>query len=219
MVADFDNHAIAEHDNLVCFADGAQEMGNDDGGAVGKGGIQGLYDFLLVDGIQRVGSFVKEKVVRAFVEGTGNEDALALPSAKSSSQFPDRGLVALWHLFDFTGDVGNLGSLLEGFVVHFFVMEDNVVEDGAVEQFAVLHDAAATFPPLAEGYGVDVHPAYQNFAESRFVEAEQQFEQGGFAAAAIADNGGNFSFRNDEVDVFQYEGGMRGVLEGKVVDD
>lgn len=173
VVADLDNHAVAEHDDLVRLADGAESVGDDDGGAVGKGSIEGLHDFLFVDGVERVGGFVEEEVIRAFVEGAGDEDALALPAAQTAPQFADGRLVALGHLLDFAGDVGDFGGLPEGFVVHLFFVQDDVVEDGVVEELAFLHDAAAAFAPLAEADRADVHAADGDFAEAGLVQAEQ----------------------------------------------
>ncbi len=99
---------------------------------------------------------------------------------------------------------------------HFFGAHRDVLEEGVGEYEALLVHHTALAAPGVVGDVAQIGATEQHFARRRFVVFEQQFEQGGFAAAAGADNGRGFALRNEEPDLAQGFAGGVGIFETDV---
>ena len=94
----------------------------------------------------------------------------------------------------------------------------DVLGDGAGEDDAVLRDNADLPPQGTEGDGLNVQSVDADSAGLRGVEAREQGEQGGFAAAVAADNGDGLALGDGEIDTAQGGGGGVGIGKRQVLE-
>ena len=76
-------------------ADGAQAVGDDDGGAPLQQGVQRLLDQGLGEAVHVGGGFVQDEDARVGEQGAGDADQLALPDGQVGGALLHPGLVAI----------------------------------------------------------------------------------------------------------------------------
>ena len=217
MVANLHDLTLVHHHYLVRMADGAEPVGNHHHRTVLEDRLQRVHDFLLVDGVQRVGRLVQEQELRIPVQRPGYQQPLLLPAAQPPAVFPYLGIKPLGHRMDLILYLRRPAAKAEPFIVCLLVVQHDVVQDGVAQQPAVLHDHPAKLPPFPQVDGRHVHVPHLYRAVARLVQADQQFQQRGFSAAAAADNRRDLVFRDGQVDMFQHQGRIRGILEHHVL--
>ena len=111
VVALFDDLALIQDVDAVGSADGAQAVGDDDGGASCSSRSQALLDQGFGDGVDIGGGLVQDEDARVGQDGAGDADELALADGEVDAAFQDPGLVALRQGADKFVGVGQAGGL------------------------------------------------------------------------------------------------------------
>jgi hypothetical protein len=89
MGAAFDDFAVAQDEDEVGVADGAEAMGDDEAGAAGHEPVQGLLDETFGRGVDAGGGFVEDQDRAVFEERAGDADALFFADAEFDAAFAD----------------------------------------------------------------------------------------------------------------------------------
>ncbi len=140
MGARLDNTAFFEYHDLLSRRHGGEAVGNDQGCATGKEGLQRLADEGFAFGVEGAGGFVEYEEVGLEQECAGDADALALAAAEEGAAVADGGVVGLGQLLYeimCLGHTGGLDYLLAGGTGGSV---GNIVADGVVEEEGVLVD-------------------------------------------------------------------------------
>src|SRR5258708_23965858 len=90
----FNNGTILNHKDLVGLADGAQAVGNDEGGPSPQQAPQTLLDKGLTFGIEIRGCLIQNQNPRIRQYGAGNGNALPLPPRKFDTALSNQGIEA-----------------------------------------------------------------------------------------------------------------------------
>ena len=116
-------------------------------------------------------------------------------------------------------DAGYSGGFFEAGGVDGAVGYGDVTGYGFGEDDAFLHDDAAPAAPLAEVHRGEVFGSDGDGAFLWAVIAEEELDEGGFAAAGGADDGGDFAGGDGEGDVAECDPRAVGIVaEGEVFD-
>ena len=208
VTAFFDDAAFVQDDEPVHRGDGGEAVGDgDDGFAVHhfvEAFLDGGFDF----GVERAGGFVEQQNRRVFEHDAGDGDALALAAGEFHAAFANVGIITAPPF-----GIGKVGDEIGGFGAfgggnHFGVggvgaAVNDVVAHGTVQQRGVLRDQTDLGAQAFLGYAVDVLPVNRNRAALRFVEAQKQVDDGGFARAAASDQADFFARADGEVEAVE----------------
>ena len=200
----FHDFALVHDVDFVRVADGAQAVGDGDGGARLHQALQGFLHQAFALRVEGGGGFVQDEDGRVLQDGAGDADALALPAGQASAAVAYHRVVALLRLHDEIVGVGNLGrfdDLLHGSVLH---AEGDVVVEGVVEEDGFLVDVADEGAQAVDGdvlhvLAVDEQPAFGNV-----VVARHEVHQRGLARAGLPHQGDGLALGHGEVDVLQH---------------
>ena len=107
--------ALVEDEDEVCVADGAEPLGNDEGGAALDEDFEGLLDEHFGLGVHAGGGVVEDEDPGVHEEGPGDGDALLLAAGEGDAPFADPGVVALGEGFDEFADAGGFGGAFDVF--------------------------------------------------------------------------------------------------------
>ena len=213
--SDGDDRLAQTNDMGVVVDDGGEVVGGDDDGCAAGGDIaEGVDEVVVGDGVEGGGGLVEQQQVGFAGEGAGDQDALLLP----------------------TGEFGDLAAREVGDFHRVQCGVDGVVGVGdrtASDTVFPAEAIAAHFDDFADGDGeVPVDGAGlghvadagadaagraavdQDFAVGGLERAEDGFEQGGFAGAVAADQGGECAAGDLEVDLLKH--GIAAVADGDV---
>ena len=102
-------------------------------------GVREVFGGLYVEAAHRL---VEDQHARAFEQGAGDGDALALSAGQADAVLAHRGLVALRQLFDDLMDLGHLAYVHDLFEAGVRVGKLQIVVDGAGEQARLLRHNA-----------------------------------------------------------------------------
>ena len=199
MFAAFDDFAVAEDEDFVGFADGAQAVGDDDGRAAFGELFEG-------------GCFVEDEDGRVDDEGAGEGEELALAYGEGAAALVEHVVEGAIEAFDDL--VGADGA--EAFpdaVVADVDAECDVFADGAGEDDDVLGDEGGAGSEAVEGEVADVAAVDADGALGGVVEAADEVDDGGFTGAGVADEGEHLAGLEVEVDAAQDVVGLAGVSE------
>ena len=134
MFAGFDDVAALDHDQAVGAAQGAEAVGDGDGGAAADQVFQGRLNFALGFGIDRGGGFVEDQDARVDQQRAGDRDALAFAAGEGLAALADEGIVAVGQLQDEFVGVGGAGGVDNLLPRGVGAAVGDVLGDGAVEQ-------------------------------------------------------------------------------------
>ena len=215
--AAFDDFAVFEDEDEVGAGDGAEAVGDDEGGAVGDEFFKGVLDEHFGVGVDGGGGFVEHEDAGVGEESAGEADELALAEGHLGAAFADLGVVTVLEAFEdfvaaeFLGGGDDLGLGGGGGGVA------DVVQDGAAEEVVVLRDDAHLF---VEGFGgdlVEVVAVEEDAAALGEIEAADEVHDGAFAAAGVTDQGDGLPGLGIESDVVE-DGLVLDVLEVDVIE-
>ena len=134
--------SFVQHAYLVGMLDGAQAVGNGDGGSRGHQSFQCVLHQSLALGVQRRGGLVENQNGRILQDGACDADALALTSRQAAAAVAHVRVVSVFHLHDELVGVGNAGGLLDFLLCGAVLSKGNVVAYGVVKQDSLLVDVA-----------------------------------------------------------------------------
>jgi len=215
-----DDAAAFEDVDAVGVHDRREAMGNQnaDGFAALGDFADGGADCFFGERVQGRSGFIEHHEVRLAEEAAGDQEPLFFAAGDFDAAFADFGGEA------FIGKVQErsgrgLFENEEAFGVGgVWLDEAQVFGDGAGEKLGVLGDEADAF---AKGFEVDFvvgNAVVENAAIPRFVEAHEEFDEGGLTGAGRSDEGDGLAAVDGEGDVGEGRGGGALVLEGDVVE-
>jgi hypothetical protein len=202
--ADFGDGPVFEDHDLVGMSDGAEAMRHYHHRFVLIKSGHIFHNGPFVVGIQSVGRLVEKQVVRVFIYRARYEQALALTLTDAVAARTDAGVEAQRQRLHKIPDIGRLYGVQQPGEVGALVAFRYVVGNGIRKNEPVLHDGTAAPAPYFGRYGFQGRFAHAQQPFLRAVKTQQQFEQGGFAAAAGAHDGRHFAGRNVEADAVQH---------------
>src|SRR5690606_10662362 len=136
----FDDGAPVEDDEAVHAGDGAEAVGDDEGGAALHQAPQGVLDEELALRVERAGRLVEEQDRGVAQDGPGEGDALALAAGEFDAPLPHQGGETVGELVGELGDVGGGGRRVDLLVGGAGPGEGDVVVQAAVEHGRFLGD-------------------------------------------------------------------------------
>lgn len=142
----FDYAATFENHNKLGSCHCGKAMGNDKGCAPGEKCLEGLADEGFTFGIEGTGGFVENEEVGLEENGTGDADALTLPTTEESTAVANGGVVGLGELKDEVVGLGNLSRLLDLLPSGMGSAVGDVVPDSIVEKECVLFNNTYVLP-------------------------------------------------------------------------
>ena len=195
---------FVEDEDAIGVLDGAEAMGDDDGGAAGEQAIERLADEHFGGRIHAGGGFVENEQARIVRQGAGKTDELALADGESGAAFADGRVESLRQRIEEGAEADFEKSALDGGAVDAFGAEADVGFERAGEEKWVLQDDAEL---AAQGVRVElaeVDAVKQDLAALDFVETQKQLDDGGFAGAGVADDGDGLARADVEGDIAQH---------------
>jgi hypothetical protein len=206
--------AIDAEDALAEVIDDAEVVGDGEDGELGFEGFDGFEEPGFDGEVDIGGGFVEEEDLGFANEGAGDEDALAL----AAGEFGEGVLGVVDEVHAFEGMVG-------GFLVFAGVATAEAIVDAAHEddvaggdgelgvEVEVLGHVSDAGGGVARGGAEDF-----DLAAIGFEEAEDEFKEGGFAAAVGADEAEGFAARDGEGGLFEDGGLVVGEVDAGELD-
>ncbi|GJC95043.1 hypothetical protein ColKHC_03869 [Colletotrichum higginsianum] len=199
-----DDASLVEDVDDVGLLNGAEAMGDGNGGAALGGLVEGGLDDVLRLGIEGRRGLVQQQDLGVADEGAGDGDALLLAAGEQGALASDDGVEALGHRHDEVVDVGLAAGELDGLVRDLAVgAEDDVLPDGALVERGLLADEGDEGAVLVDVEGADLLAVDEDGAGEGVVEALEEGDGGGLAAAGGADEGDVLARADDEVEAAQ----------------
>ena len=208
---------VLHHKDAVGVQNRAHPLGHDEHGgvpdALPQAGAQGAVG-LHVQGREAV---VKKVNLRLPDNRPGNGHPLALAAGKIGAALGDFGVVALRLLLDELVGAGDIGGLPPRLLAAVLFAKAQVGGHVPREKDVFLGDVADELPQVFQLVLPDVHAVYVDVAHGGVVDAGDQLEDGGLAAAGPADDGGHLAGAALEADVLQHRLVRPGVGKGDMV--
>ena len=186
-----DDVAVPQHGDHVGVPDRGQPVRHHDRRPADGSPVQRLLDGALRLGVQRARRLVEEQDPRVPQHGPRDGHPLLLPAGQLGAPLAGHGAVALRQRRDERVRVRGLrggGDLFFRRLAFFFPV-GYVRADGVVEQDRLLAHQPHLPPQPAHLEVLDVHAVQCDRARIRVVKSLQESDDGGFAAAALADEG------------------------------
>ena len=191
----FHNVPFFQHENAVGVEDGAEAVGDEQGNlaAFGTDFPDGVGNFLLGEGIQGGSGFVEEEELGNPQQGAGDRDALFFAARQFEAALTDGSVKAIFG----PGQQGVAGGFGERRLQVCFggrrVHKEQVFPDGAREELCVLGNEADLAAQVIKMDGLFIEAVVEDTATLGAVQPDEEFHQGGFAAATGADEGDGFA--------------------------
>jgi hypothetical protein len=182
-------------------------------------GGDGLHDAVLGLGIEGGGGLVEDEELRLVVEGAGEADALALAAGEADAAFADDCFKATGKtVLDESEDLGGGGGAFEGGGVDFLFgqAEGDVGGDRVIDEEDFLRHVTDAAAPCAALVGAERGVIDKDAAGAGDVEAEDEIDEGGLAAAGGADNAERGVFGDAERELVDHRFFRAGVVEAEV---
>ncbi len=216
--AGVDDPAAVHERDPVGQLQGGLAVGDEDGGGAASGPGQGGVDLGLGPGVDRGGGVVEDQDLGVGEQGAGERDPLALAAGERQALLADDRVVALGEPVDERVGAGEAGGGPYLLVARVRASVGDVGPYGVGEQQALLEDEADAGAQGGQGQVADVVPADPDRARRRVVEARQERDGGGLAAARRADERERLARAHVQAEAVE-EGVAVAVGEGHVVPD
>mmetsp|Transcript_13545 Transcript_13545/g.33250 ORF Transcript_13545/g.33250 Transcript_13545/m.33250 type:complete len:228 (-) Transcript_13545:1143-1826(-) len=199
MAAALRHAPLGQHQDHIGVHDGGQAVRHNDRGHARPDGRQAGVDLLLRDGVERAGGLVQDQDGRLLQHRACKRDALFLAAAQPDAALAHARVVPLLEVGgDGVVDVRHSRRLRHLLVAGAWRAVLDVVAHRLVEQHAVLRHHADGAPHRRQRGGPDVLPVDEHTALPGVVEAQQQLEDGGLAAASGTHHGQRLAARHME---------------------
>ena len=203
VLADLDDLAVLHHNNFVSLQDGAEPMGDDEGGAAGHQARHRVLNETFAFGVERAGGLIEDEESRIFQDRAGDGDALALAAAEFDAAFAHGAVVAMRQLEDEVVRIGGRGRGDDRRQGGVGAPVTDVVEQRAAEQNAFLHHKPDLLPERFDGDAAEIIAVEQNRAGIHVVEPAEQVDERGLAGAARTDECDHLAGFDGEINIFQ----------------
>ena len=207
MCPPLDDLARLKHENAISLLNRTKPMRNSDCSPPPRSTIKRILDDLLALAIERRGRLIEQQDARITDKCPRDGDALFLAAGEHDALVAYDGGEAVGKREDEGVDVCVLAGLGYAFVdvggfVHFFVAEaeEDVFPDGALVEGWLLADEGKVVAVGADVNARDGRAVEGYGAREGVVEAFEEADCGGLAAAGGADQGNVLAWRNGEVE-------------------
>ena len=211
-----DDSSIVEDEDSLGAADGAEAVGDDDGGLAGEKFVEGLLDLLFALGVEGGGGFVEDQDRSVAEEGAGEGDALFLTAGEAGAFLADDGLVAVVEIDDELVGKGVAGGFFDLLAGGIETANANVLDDGVVEEDRILRDQRDRVVESFLFDLTDVASVDPKSAPLDVVETADEVGEGRFSGATGADEGDDLAAFDGQVHILQ--GRRLVVAKGDVVE-
>ena len=181
------DRAVGNDGDLVGVRDGGKAVRHHQRGASPAELVQRSADLLLCHGVQRAGRLVQNQDGRILQENPGDRKTLLLSARKTDAPLADDGIVAVGKRLHILMDVRPAGGFDDLLMGRVEAAVANVVLDRGVEQIDILLDDTDVPAEGAQRKAVNLLAVKENLAALGIVKARNQVADGGFSAAARAD--------------------------------
>ena len=185
----FDDLPILQHQHLVRVADGAEAMGDDEGGAPGHQLLQRRLNLTLGAGVHAAGGLVQDEDAGIGQHGPGDGEKLALALAQARAPLAQHGVITLGQSFDEIVGVGQFGRGHHLFIAGVGSAKADVVHHRVVEEEGVLQHDADLAPQAGQGHIPHVDAVDAHRPLTHIVKAGDEADDGGLARARGAHQG------------------------------
>src|SRR6266581_1468459 len=149
--------------------------------------MKSLQDFYFCLHIQAGCWFVEDEDRSIAQDGTGNGQALPLPAGEVLALLAHKGIIAIRQARDRFMDLGFFRRFYDVFDVRSRLPKGNILGDGTLKEQRVLQHHAHVVAQHVQRVEADVNPIDGDCALLNIVEARDQTDERGFAAAREAD--------------------------------
>ena len=164
-------------------------MGHNEAGAASHEGFKGALDVLLRAGVNGGGSLVQNQHGGQAQHDAGDAQQLLFALRQAAAILGDDRIIALGQAADEAVGMGGFGGSDDLFIGGIGLAHGDVLPDGAAFQPGFLQHHAVALPQAVAGDIHDVVAVQRDPAVVHIIEAHQQVDQRGFAAASGANDG------------------------------
>src|SRR6476661_1643310 len=206
--AGFLDFTFVEHNDFIGFLDGAQAVGNDEGGTALHQLFDGLLDKFLGFGVDRRGGLVEHDDAGLVHHSPHEADKLALAHRERGPALHHRVVEGAGQALHEAAGPHQVGGFPNTLVGNAGITERDIVADGAGEQKYVLQHHANLAAQLAQVVLAQVAAIHADAALLNVVEAAQQVDDAGFAGPGGAHEGYSLAGLHVEADIFEHPLGL-----------
>lgn len=200
-----DDPALVEDVDDVGALDGAEAVGDGNGGAALGRLVQGGLDDVLGLGVEGRRGLVQEQDLGVADQGAGDGDALLLAAREQRALAAHDRVEAVGQRHDELVDVGLLARVLDGLVADLVRRaQQNVLLDAALVQRGLLRHEGNVGPVVVDIQRADFLAVNVDAADKRIVESFQEGDGGRLAAARRADEGHVLTRADSQVQAAQH---------------
>ena len=189
MAALLHNVAVLHHKNHVRLADGGKAVRHNKAGTALHHAGKGFLDTHLGASINRGCCFVQDQHRRQAEHHAGNAQQLLLALTDVAAVLGDDGIVALRQAADEAVCMGGFGCCHDLFKACIRLAVGNVFPHGTGPQPCILQHHAVAAAQGSAGHIPDVGAGHLDGTAVHIIEAHEQVDEGGLAAAGRADDG------------------------------
>ena len=214
--AALNNVAGFHHKDLIGVFDGGKAVRHNKAGAALHHAGKSFLDTHLGAGINGGCCFVQDQHRRQAEHHAGNAQQLLLALTDVAAVLGDDGIVALRQAADEAVCMGGFGCCHDLFKACIRLAVGNVFPHGTGPQPCILQHHAVAAAQGSAGHIPDVGAGHLDGTAVHIIEAHEQVDEGGLAAAGGADDGDALAGLDVQVQALD-EGAVRQVAEGDIL--
>ena len=196
--------APIQNDDVVRLDHGAHVMGNQDDGAALQGLPHSPEDGGVALVVQTGAGLVHQQIAWLGQQSSGDGNALTLAAGEQLAGLSHLGVEALRKLPDEAQSVCQLRGGGDLFFGGLRGSVTDIITNCAGKQRVVLQNIPELPPQQVGLQALQLHAAQADGTAVGGIDALQKLHQGGFAAAVVADDGGNLALGNGEAEILQH---------------
>ena len=194
--------AVLHHKDKVCFPDGGKAVRHNKAGTALHHAGKSFLDTHLSAGIDGGCCFVQDQHRRQAEHHAGNAQQLLLALTDVAAVLGDNGVVALRQAADKAVCMGGFGCCHDLFKACIRLAVGNVFPHGTGPQPCILQHHAVAAAQGSAGHIPDVGAGHLDGTAVHIIEAHEQVDEGGLAAAGRADDGNALAGLYGEIQIF-----------------
>ena len=196
MRTDLDDPALIQHHDPVCFLNGRQTVGDDQGRPRLHDALQCKLDQSLILRIERARCFVEQQDRRILEQRARNREPLALAPGQLHATLAEAGLVTGRQALDKLRGLGRLCCCLDVHIAGVAGAVTNVLSHRVGEQRDLLRHQRDPLPNGGDVGALQRHAVEQHLTGVGIVEPQGEVEQRRLAGPRWTDHGDRLARRN-----------------------
>ena len=181
------NFALFQDKNLIDITQGTEAVRDHDHRAIHDQLVQRVHDLGLGLNVEGCSGLVEDQDGGVAQESTGNGNPLPLTTGEVLALLTYGGIVAFRQVYDGLVDIGFFGDFNDLLHAGSGLADGDVLANGTLKEDRVLQHHADIVAQYVQGIQAGIHAVDFNHALLNIVEARDQLDQRGFAAAGEAD--------------------------------